>query len=42
MELKQDAQIEQEAVQREEVLEGSTAMNQIRENLQLRHAISES
>jgi antitoxin ParD1/3/4 len=42
MELQQDAQIGQEAVQREEVLEGPIAMNQIRENLQLRHATSES
>lgn len=42
MELQQDAQIGQEAAQREEVLEGSIAMNQIRENLQLRHTTSES
>ncbi|NJL87484.1 MAG: type II toxin-antitoxin system ParD family antitoxin [Leptolyngbyaceae cyanobacterium SM1_1_3] len=41
-ELQQDAQIGREAVQREEVLEGPSAMTQIREKLRLRHATSES
>ena len=41
-ELQQDAQIGWKAVQRGEVVEGPTAMAQIRENLRFRHATPES
>ncbi|MEM6840061.1 MAG: type II toxin-antitoxin system ParD family antitoxin [Cyanobacteria bacterium P01_C01_bin.120] len=41
-ELQQDAQIGLEAVQRGEVVEGPTAMAQIREKLRTRHASPES
>lgn len=41
-ELQQDAQIGWDAVQRGELVEGTTAMAQIRENLRLRHASPES
>jgi antitoxin ParD1/3/4 len=41
-ELQQDARLGWEAVQQNEILEGSTAMTRIREKLRSRHAASES